>query len=201
MDSSVLIIACGALARELTQLIRLNDWQRIQVVCLPASLHNTPDKIPAAVGRMIDGARHDSIFVAFADCGTGGELDRLLAKHSIERLPGAHCYEMFAGNAEFTRLASREPGTFYLTDFLVRNFQRLVHRGLGLDRYPELKATYFANYRKLVYLAQTDDQALRSEAEGCAASLGLDYEYRFTGLGELERSLAVALFQREPTHD
>ena len=130
------------------------------------SLHNRPERIAPAVDAAIrkHGGNFGRIFVAYADCGTGGELDRVLAAHGVERLPGAHCYEFLAGTELFTALAEEELGTFYLTDFLVRHFDRLVRQGLGLDRHPELMPVYFGNYRKLVYLAQTDDAALDEAA-------------------------------------
>jgi hypothetical protein len=134
---------------------------------------------------------YDRIFVAYADCGTGGLLDRVLEEEGVARLEGAHCYEVYAGRAAFAALADEEPGTFYLTDFLVRNFDRLVVRGLGLDRHPELLPVYFGNYRRLVYLAQTDDAELTAGAASAAATLGLLFERRLTGLGELAPPIAA----------
>jgi hypothetical protein len=185
-----LVIGCGALGRELVSITR--QLPNIEVACLPAELHNRPGGIPGAVRGRIADARADGfdhIFVAYADCGTGGLLDRVLADEKVERLPGAHCYEFYAGSAAFERLAEEEIGTFYLTDFLVRNFDRLVIRGLGIDRHPELLADYFAGYRRVVYLAQTDDPALDEAAEVAAARLGVAFERRFTGLGDLEASV------------
>ena len=139
-DASLLIIACGALAHEITALIDANRWQHVSIQCLPAELHNRPEEIPGAVKAKLNatGKQFDQVFIAYADCGTGGMLDKLLEAEGIERLPGAHCYEFFAGTDRFAQLHEREPGTFYLTDFLARNFDRLVIQGLGLDRYPEL---------------------------------------------------------------
>jgi hypothetical protein len=198
MDSGIrtLAIACGALAREIIALKRANGWQMLDVECLPPELHNRPERIPAAVLAAIQGARHryQRIFVAYADCGTGGELDAVLAREGVARLPGAHCYEFFATPAAFAALQEAELGTFYLTDFLVRHFERLVIEGLGLDRYPQLEAEYFRNYRKLVYLAQTDDAALDAAAEGAARRLGLAYERHATGYGQLGTSLAAAVY-------
>jgi hypothetical protein len=150
-----LIIACGAIARELKTLLRAPGLRHIAVVCLPAELHNTPERIPGAIGEVLDREkdRYSRLFVAYADCGTGGQLDRLLAEYDVERLPGAHCYEFFAGSALFASLHDEEPGTFYLTDFLVRHFERLVIQGLGLDRHPELLPSYFGNYERVLYLA------------------------------------------------
>ena len=183
-----LVIGCGALAPELVALTRRAGLPEMDLTCLPASLHNRPDAIPAAVVARIRRARRDGyerIFVAYADCGTGGLLDRTLEAEGVERLAGAHCYEVYAGREAFAALSEEEPGTFYLTDFLVRNFDRLVVRGLGLDRHPELLPLYFGNYRRLVYLAQTEDATLTATAAAGALRLGLDFERRFTGLGEL----------------
>src|SRR5271156_4402929 len=162
----VLIIACGALAHEIVALRRANGWDQLDVRCLPAELHNRPERIPAAVRALIHASRchYRSIFVAYADCGTGGLLDRVLEEEGVERIPGAHCYEFFATGPKFAELAAAEPGTFYLTDFLLRHFDRLVVRGLGLDRHPELHSSYFANYRKLVYLAQAPEPHSQAEA-------------------------------------
>ena len=183
-----LVIGCGALARELVELTRRAGLPAMDLTCLPASLHNRPERIPAAVAARIRRARtdgYDRIFVAYADCGTGGLLDHVLEEEGVARLEGAHCYEIYAGRAAFAALADDEPGTFYLTDYLVRNFDRLVVRGLGLDRHPELLPLYFGNYRRLVYLAQTEDSDLTTRAEAAAVTLGLAFERRLTGLGEL----------------
>jgi hypothetical protein len=133
--------------------------------------------------------RYERVFVAYADCGTGGELDRVLERHGVERLPGDHCYGFLTGNAEWEALHDAEPATFYLTDFLARHFDAIVIRGLGLDRHPELLPDYFGNYRRLLYLAQTDDEDLRSRARAAAERLGLEFEERRTGYGDLIPSL------------
>jgi hypothetical protein len=193
-----LVIGCGALAPELVELTRRAGLPAMDLTCLPASLHNRPERIPGAVAARIRRARadgYDRIFVAYADCGTGGLLDRVLEAEGVARLEGAHCYEVYAGRAAFAALADEEPGTFYLTDFLVRNFERLVVRGLGLDRHPELLSLYFGNYRRLVYLAQADDASLSAGAEAAAATLGLTYERRLTGPGEL--ASAIEAFSRD----
>jgi hypothetical protein len=185
-----LVIGCGALGRELVAITQ--QLPNVEIACLPAELHNRPGGIPGAVRGRIADARADGfdrIFVAYADCGTGGLIDRVLADEKVERLPGAHCYEFYAGADAFARLHADEPGTFYLTDFLVRNFDRLVWRGLGLDRHPELLPDYFGNYRRVVYLAQTHDPLLDSAAVRAAGQLGLEFERRFTGLGGLESSV------------
>ena len=197
----VLIVGCGALARELVDLTR--GLPNVDITCLPATLHNRPGGIPKAVRDRIRRRRagYDRVFVAYADCGTGGLLDVALADEpGVERLPGAHCYEFYAGRPDFARLIADEPATFFLTDFLARNFDRLVIEGLGLDRHPELLATYFGNYERLVYLAQTDDPALVTAARRGARRLGLRFELRRTGYGELATSIAAATSVAGPAH-
>jgi hypothetical protein len=191
----MLIIACGALANEITALRRANGWNQVDVRCLPAELHNRPEKIPAAVRSLIQASResYDSIFVAYGDCGTGGLLDQVLREEGVERIPGAHCYEFFATAPVFAALADAEPGTFYLTDFLLRHFERLVIRGLGLDRHPELFSVYFGNYRKLVYLAQAPSPKSQEEARAIATRMGLKFEYAETGYGTLGSTLTTAV--------
>ncbi|MBS0416611.1 MAG: DUF1638 domain-containing protein [Proteobacteria bacterium] len=193
-----LIIACGALANEITALKRANQWTDLEVQCLPPELHNRPERIVPAIRETLreQRARFESVFVAYADCGTGGLLDVLLREEGLERLPGAHCYEFFAGSSTFAQLQDAEPGTFYLTDFLLRHYERLVTRGLGLDRHPELAQEYFRNYRKLVYLAQNPAPGAEQEARDIATRMGLDFEYRVTGYGELGTRLS-ALARKE----
>jgi hypothetical protein len=176
----ILVIACGALAREALAL-RLDH---IDIACLPAQLHNHPKQIPEAMRAKIRANRegYDEILCLYGDCGTGGELDRVLAEEGVNRIEGAHCYEFYAGGEAFSALAEEEPGTFYLTDFLVRHFDALVIRGLGLDRFPELRDDYFGNYRRVVHLAQFDAPDLETKAKAAAERLGLAYERRFTGL-------------------
>jgi hypothetical protein len=190
----VLVIGCGALARELVAVIDQAGLVNVDLTCLPATLHNRPGGIPALVREKIQAARprYTNIFVAYADCGTGGLLDSMLAEEGVERLPGAHCYEFYAGAAAFSAITEEELGTFFLTDFLARNFDRLVIKGLGLDRHPELLPTYFGNYTRLVYLAQTDDPALVAAARRGARRLGLTFEVRRTGFGDLATSLVAA---------
>ena len=190
-QASTLVIACGALAHEIVALRRANNWPHLDVQCLPADLHNRPQLIPDAVRAKIRQfrERYASIFVAYADCGTGGLLDAVLQQEGVERIPGAHCYEFFAGSSAFEALAEAEIGSFYLTDFLLDHFDRLIIRGLGLDRHPELLPVYFGNYRRLVYLAQIEKPGQVQAAQAAADRLGLGFEYRVTGYGELERSL------------
>ena len=190
---ATLVIACGALAREIAALKRANGWSALEVRCLPAELHNRPERIAPAVRALIREVRphYRKIFVAYADCGTGGALDAVLKDEGVERLPGAHCYEFFATAQVFAQLAEAELGTFYLTDFLLRHYERLVVRPLGLDRHPELTQEYFRNYKKLVYLSQAARPGAIEEAKRIADSLGFAFEHRFTGYGELGTRLAA----------
>lgn len=187
---SVLVIGCGALANELLEVVSRNGLRNIRVECLPAILHNRPEKIPGAVRSRLEAANgFDRVFVAYGDCGTGGELDKVLEEFDVDRLPGAHCYQFFAGIRVFDEMHAAEPGTLYLTDYLTRHFDRLIWRGLGLDRWPNLLDDYFGNYQRIVYLAQTEDPILTGEARQAADRLGLDFEWRFVGYGEMEPEL------------
>jgi Protein of unknown function (DUF1638) len=188
-----LLIACGALAREVAALTRANGWTSFDVRCLPAELHNRPEKIAPAVRAEIKAQRahYQHMFVVYGDCGTGGLLDAVLKEEGVERLPGAHCYEFFATPKVFAQLSEAELGTFYLTDFLLRHFERLVVRALGLDRHPQLTQEYFRHYRKLVYLAQAEIPGNIERAREIAASFGFQFEYRFTGYGDLGTRLAT----------
>ena len=190
-QGEVLVLACGALAREVLAVIELNGWQNVTVRCLPAKLHSRPERIAPAVDAKLAeiAGRYERVFVAYADCGTGGALDEVLDRYGVERLPGDHCYGFLTGNAAWEHLHDAEPATFYLTDFLARHFDAIVIRGLGLDRHPELLSQYFGNYRRLLYLAQTDDADLRARARAAAERLGLEYEERRTGYGDLVPSL------------
>jgi hypothetical protein len=190
-EPRVLVVGCGALARELVALTR--DLPNVDITCLPATLHNRPGGIPAAVRDRIRRRRagYDRVFVAYADCGTGGLLDPVIAEEGVERLAGAHCYEFYATSPEFAKLVDDEPATFFLTDFLARNFDRLIIRGLGLDLHPELRDQYFGNYRRLVHLAQTDDPELDRVARRAARRLALRYERRATGYGQLATTIAA----------
>jgi len=185
----VLVLACGALAREILAVFERSGLDHLALHCLPAILHNHPEKIPAAVREAVEthSPAYDKIFVAYADCGTGGLLQASCAELGVEMIEGPHCYSFFEGNATF---AQRDEFTaFYLTDFLVRQFDAFVTKPLGLDRHPELRDMYFGNYTKLVYQAQIEDDALKSLAETHAKTLGLAFEYRFTGYGDLAKSL------------
>ncbi len=189
-----LLIACGALAREAKAVIAANRLDHLDLACLPASLHNRPERIAEAVRRRIGRARgrYQRILVLYGDCGTGGELDRVLAGEGVERIAGPHCYAFLAGEEAFAAMAEEEPGTFWLTDFLARQFDTLVIRGLGIDRHPELLPLYFGNYRRLVYLSQAEDAALLTKARAAADRLGLAFEHRPTGLGGLSAFLTAA---------
>ncbi len=184
----VLVLACGALARELSIVSAQSGLDHLDLQYLPAGLHNTPRLIPAAVEERLVAARdqYDEIFVGYGDCGTGGLLDTVLERHGVQRLPGSHCYEFFTGSAAFAELHDAEPTTFYLTDFLVRQFDRLVWRGLGLDRWPQLLGDYFGNYTRLVYLSQFPTPRLLAEAEQAADQLGLRFEHLPVGTGDVE---------------
>ena len=188
----VLVLACGAIAREVLAVLRLNAWTHVTLRCLPAALHNAPAEIAPRVDEVLRDAEEegfDDVFVAYGDCGTGGALDAVLDRRGAERLAGAHCYAFFAGVDAFAAMHEADPSTFYLTDFLCRHFDRLVVRGLGIDAHPELLPVYFGNYRRLVYLAQTDDPDLAGRARGAADRLGLALEVRHTGYGDLVSSL------------
>jgi len=191
---STLVIACGALARELLDVIALNGWTHMSVTCLPAKLHNEPQRITEAVRAKIRGGRrkYERVLCLYGDCGTGGRLDAMLAEEGVERIDGDHCYAFYSGIEAFNAMHADEPGTFYLTDYLAKHFDRLVWKGLGLDRHPELRDAYFGNYRRVVFLEQTPDPATRARAEAAARRLGLDFEARATGLVGLQRFLAAA---------
>jgi len=186
-----MVIACGALSREINALRSINGWFHLDLDCLPASLHNRPTQITAAVAVKINNARaegYSNIFVAYGDCGTAGTLDKLLDNEGVTRIAGAHCYDFYADGL-FAELAESEPATFYLTDFLARHFETLVVRPLGMDRYPELQSTYFGNYQRLLYLSQTQDDDLLQRARQVAQRLGLSFAERHTGYGGLQHAL------------
>ncbi|WP_226780780.1 DUF1638 domain-containing protein [Oceaniglobus trochenteri] len=183
----VLLIACGALAREIMALKRANRWDHLDLTCLPAILHNHPDRITDAVRATVarNRADYETIFVVYADCGTGGHLQAACAEMGVEMVAGPHCYAFYEGVDGFVERAEDEFTCFYLTDFLVRQFDAFVWRPMGLDRHPELREMIFGNYTKLIYQAQTDNPDLTARAEDCARRLGLEFERRFTGYGDL----------------
>ncbi len=189
----VLVVACGAIAREVLAVIDLNGWTHVTLQCLPGKLHNTPREIAGKVDAKLTAAEasgsYDAMFVAYGDCGTAGALDGVVTAHGVERLPGDHCYGFFAGVEAFAAMHEDNPFTFYLTDFLCRHFDRLVVQGLKLDVHPELLPMYFGNYRRVVYLSQTDDPALVERGRAAAMFLGLEFEHRPSGYGDLRPSL------------
>lgn len=204
VSESILVIACGALAHEINELKQSYGWDHMHLKCIDAWLHNQPGLIADRLRRKIRKYKkeYDHIFVAYADCGTGGEIDRVLAEEGIERLPGAHCYDIFAGTRRFADLASAEPGTFYLTDFLAQHFERFVIKPLQLDRHPELRKSFFGNYRRLVFLSQTRSEELLAAARAAAERLALDFEHVHCGYGELESRLkAVATRETDGQED
>lgn len=190
---ATLLICCGALAHEMLALVSDNDWSQMRVECLPAKLHNTPEQIPDAVRRKIRAgrAKFDNILVLYSDCGTGGKLDEVLTEENVERIGGTHCYEAYLGAAAYAALIEAEPGSFFLTDYLVRHFDRLILKGLGLDRFPKLRKKYFHKYKKVVYLAQSEDPDLATKAAAAAKTLGLGFELRNTGYGDYAGFLAA----------
>lgn len=187
----VLLLACGALAREIIAVKEANGWDHLDLTCLPAILHNHPERIPEAVEKAVKTAQgqYNEIFVVYADCGTGGLLQAKCEELGVEMVPGPHCYSFFEGNDAFAKRAEDEFTALYLTDFLVRQFDAFMWRPLGLDRHPELRDMYFAHYEKLVYQAQIDDPFLTAKAAAYAERLGLAFERRFTGYGDLETVL------------
>ncbi|EBA11847.1 DUF1638 domain-containing protein [Roseobacter sp. CCS2] len=190
-EGRVLLIACGALAREILAIKAANGLDHLDLKCLPAILHNHPERIVPAVRDAVETYRdaYDQLFVVYADCGTGGQLQTACAAMGVEMVAGPHCYSFFEGNEVFA--ARDEMTAFYLTDFLVRQFDAFVWKPLGLDRHPDLRDMYFGNYEKLVYQAQTDDPALTQKAQACAKQLGLSFERRFTGYGDLTPALTA----------
>ncbi|MEL7185591.1 MAG: DUF1638 domain-containing protein [Pseudomonadota bacterium] len=193
MPDSVLVIACGALAREIDDLKAAHGWDHLHLACIDAKLHHRPALIPDRLREKIrrNKGKFDRIYVAYADCGTGGEIDRVIEEEGpgIERLPGVHCYQFFAGSERFARIAEQEPGTFYLTDFLAEHFDRFVIEPLKLDVHPELFDAFFGNYKRVVYLSQLEDERLMQAAQAAADRLGLEFEHVHCGYGELETGL------------
>lgn len=189
----VRVIACGAIAREVIAVCKANRLDHIDLQCLPAIWHAYPEKITPGIERAIAEARAEGIeriFIGYADCGTGGLLDVLCAREGVQRIEGPHCYSFFAGNEAFAQ-NDDDVTSFFLTDFLARQFEAFVVEPLGLDRHPQLLPMYFGNYRKLVYLSQVEDEALQQKARQAADYLGLEYEYRFTGYGDLSPALTA----------
>ncbi len=191
-QQTTLLITCGAIAGEILAILKQNALSFMKVECLPAHLHNTPQQIPEAVRAKIRQSRDKfpHLFVLYADCGTGGKLDAVLEEEGVKRIPGAHCYELFAGHDAFADIMNTEVGSFFLTDFLAQHFDRLVWKGLGLDKNPKLVKLYFANYTRLLYLAQSENPKIHQLAEQAAEKLGLRFEIHRTGYGGFETFLA-----------
>ncbi len=194
-SKSTLIIGCGAIAHELIAVFKANNWSHIEVQCLPAEWHNTPDKIVPAIREKLasERDRFSRIFIAYGDCGTGGRLDAMLDEpenHGIDRLDGDHCYAFFAGTNNFDSIANDDIGTFYLTDYLAANFDRLILGELGINDHPELLSMYFGNYNRLVYLSQQNNESLMNKAKQAAAALNLSFEHIHTGLEKFENALS-----------
>lgn len=190
-DGRILLIACGALAREILFLKDRHGWDHMDLTCLPAILHNHPEQITARVEEAVARYRrsYDTIHVVYADCGTGGLLQAACERLGVDMVRGPHCYSFFEGNQAFAARGESEITAFYLTDFLVRQFDAFIWKPLGLDRHPDLREMYFGQYEKLVYQAQTDDPSLTALARDHAERLGLAFERRFTGFGDLETTL------------
>ena len=196
-----LILACGALAKEIVYLLKQFD-QSADLQCLPAGYHNTPQKIIPALKAILDerSGDYDRVLIGYGDCGTGGGLDTLLKNYkNAMRIPGAHCYAFFSGLRNFDEMMEEQLGTFFLTDYLVQHFDTLIIKGMGLDRFPGLRDTYFEHYKKLTYLAQTQDEALKVKAQMAALRLGLSFEYRLVGYGGLASAISFLDFDPELT--
>jgi hypothetical protein len=190
-NGQILLVACGALAREILALKQMNGWDHMVLQCLPAKYHLFPEKITEAVDEMVTKERgnYEKIFIVYADCGTGGLLQAKCDELGVEMIAGPHCYSFFEGNDAFAERADEDMSAFFLTDFLVKQFDAFVWKPMGLDRHPELRDMMFGNYTKLVYQAQTEDPDLLDKAKECAERLGLAFEYRFTGYGDLATAL------------
>ena len=191
------MIACGMIAREIMAVCSMNGFNHVALTCLPADYHHHPEKIAPAVDMAIEKARADGferIFIGYADCGSGGMLDKVCEKHGVERIAGPHCFSFYIGNDAFADETADDVflTTFFMTDFLARHFETFLIRPLGLDRHPELLDMYFGHYERLLYIAQTDNEELTNNARAAADRLGLAFERRFTGFGDLQTALAEA---------
>ena len=193
--AALTILGCGALAKELVELIEQFPEGQVELTCLPASWHNTPDKIVPGLRAKIQNLKKKNrkILVAYGDCGTGGDIDALLAAEEVERIEGPHCYEMYMGRADFEKEMEDELGTFFVTDYMVRHFERIVMKGMGLRAHPELRDMYFQHYTRFLYLAQSEDDKLLAKAKSCARELDLRFDYRLTGMGEFTQFLQQAV--------
>ncbi len=188
-SGNTLLIACGALAHEIIALNKANQWDCFTVECVPAKIHWSPQKIPGAIKKKIRDSRDrfDKIYVLFGDCGTAGDLDKILEEENVERIGGPHCFSFLAGNDYFAELGEADGiSAFFLTDFMVKHFDKFFWESLWLDKHPELLSMYFGNYTKVIYTAQIKDEQFEQEAKAIAGRLGLEYEYRYTGYGDLQ---------------
>ncbi len=186
-----LVLACGALAGELVELVKLNDLTELTVDCLPASLHHKPALIPDALRDRLSGTADDfdRIVIGYGDCGTNGDIDEVCDEFNAVRVPGDHCFEFFAGRSLFAELQHEEVGTFYLTDFFARHFELFVLEPLGIVKHPELEEMYFGNYRKIVYISQAPTAELMARAQAAAQRLNLDFEHHHVGYGDLQTTV------------
>jgi hypothetical protein len=186
-EAGLTLIACGALARELLAITAQFPDGQVDLTCLPASWHNHPEKIVPGLRRKVAALRRKGrrVAVVYGDCGTGGEIDTFLESENVPRIPGPHCYEMYLQQPDFDDEMERELGTFFLTDYMVRHFERIIMQGMGLRRHPQLRDLYFGNYTRVLYIAQTEDLVLERKAMVAADELGLAYQYRFAGFGRL----------------
>lgn len=193
-QSGVLLLACGALAREIIALRDQLGAGHVDLMCLPANLHNRPELIPDSVERAVNKYRdrYEKIYVVYADCGTGGRLETLCKTLGVEMMVGPHCYAFYDGQADFVEKSADEITAFYLTDFIARQFDTLIWKGLKLDKHPQLLEMFFGNYTKVVYQAQVEDPKLVEKAKAAAEKLGLEFEMRITGYGELADFVAKA---------
>jgi hypothetical protein len=188
------IIACGAIAQPIADVVASEQWP-VDIHPLPPLLHNHPAQIAGSVEQLIVSLRDDyaSIAIGYADCGTYGALDELCERYGVRRLAGLHCYDVFGGPERLASILQNQPGTYLLTDFLVRSFERSVVRELGLDRYPELRDDYFGHYQRVVWLAQNPEPDLERLAQHAADVMGLPLTVIDTGLGGLKESLSELL--------
>ena len=195
------LIACGALARELLAIINQLPPDAAELTCLPAAWHNHPEKIVPGIKSKVKATRKAGFtpVVIYGDCGTGGQLDAFLDEENIARIPGPHCYQSFMGEADFDAAMDQELGTFFLTDYMVRHFERIVMKGMGLRDHPHLRDIYFAHYKRVLYIAQTDDAALVEKARQAATTLQLDYDYHYTGYGDYTAFLNNLCRRRQPS--
>ena len=194
-ERKVRVIACGMIAREILDVCRMNGLDHVSLTCLPADYHHHPERIAPETDKAIRKARaegYDHIFVGYADCGTGGMLDKVCQEHGVERIAGPHCFSFYLGNDAFAAADDDYMRTFFVTDFLARHFETFLLKPLGLDRHPELKEMYFGGYERLLYIAQTDDPVLTEKARAGAELLGLAFERRLTGYGDLSPAMRHA---------